>query len=237
MFRKLAIGLEAGLFFLLVVSLYLLALGLLPLFREASGLFILVFLDGAMPLSPPTFIYLSSLLFALAGALMVHWLPAFSSRQLSAFWLVTYLFYWVDPLIGLWGSAEVWKSVAAWGLGAATLGLIFWMVTADAPEGETHFQPPSLRSRLAGGWLIVWMGFFAGISSVLLSEVPLYFWRRLPLSLMAFGMAGWAYVLSGALRKTQGEEEAGVTSTWRWLIVAWVALALLNYFFRIQTSD
>jgi hypothetical protein len=80
------------------------------------------------------------------------------------------------------------------------------------------------------------MGFFTGTSSVLLSEVPLYPVRRLILSLLAMGMAGWSYDLSSRLRKAQGQEEESLSSAWRWLLPAWVILALLHYFLRVRDS-
>jgi hypothetical protein len=78
------------------------------------------------------------------------------------------------------------------------------------------------------------MGFFTGTSAVLLSEVLLYPLRRGLLSLGALAMAAWSYVLSTSFRKAQGEEEDGVASTWRWLLLAWGLLALLHYFFRVR---
>jgi hypothetical protein len=232
--EKISAVFECILFFLVVTTLYLLALALFPLFREPFGLFVQMSVDGLFPISSLAIIAASSILFALAGGIMMLWIPAIPVRGLAWFWIAIYLFYWIDPLMGFWNDPEGWQSTLMATLGAVFLALFFMILKFWMPEEQLRYQPPTWRSRLAGGWFVVWMGFFTGTSSVLLSEVPLYPTRRLILSLLALGMAGWSYGLSFQLRKAQGQEEEGLSSTWRWLLAAWVILALLHYFFRVR---
>lgn len=234
--RRLTMVMEGGLFLLVVAALYVLALLTFPLFREASGILAQVYLEGDLPFPPPVLAFLSVFLFALAGALLAHWTPALSLRHHAVFWCVTYLLYWADPLLGLAGTPDAWMTTAAVALGAVLLLLFFAALSIWETGATPQYQAPTWRTRFAGGWLIVWMGFFAGTSAVLLSEVPLYPLRRLVLSLAAMAMAGWSYALSVQLRKAQGEEEAGVTSTWRWLVGAWALLAVFHYLFRVRSG-
>lgn len=234
MLRKLSLVFETSLFLVSVVSLYLLALLVFPLFREPFGLFVQMYDDGSFQVPVAALVYVSSFLFCVSGAVMVHWMPALPMGQLAGFWVATYLLYWADPVVGMWYSAGGEAALWAVLLGALGLGLFFWVLSTLGPERNARFQPITWRSRLAGGWLIVWMGFFTGTSAVLLSEVPLYVVRRGALSLGALAMGAWSYGLSTLLRKAQGEEEDGMASTWRWLLLAWVCLALLHYFFRVR---
>jgi len=234
MIRKISLVFETTLFVASVVSLYLLALMVFPLFREPFGLFVQMYEDAALPISAVALVFASTALFCVSGAIMMHWMPALPVTQLAGFWTLTYLLYWADPIVGMWYTSSGETSLWAVLLGALALVLFFTLLATWGPERHTHFQPVSWRSRLAGGWLIVWMGFFTGTSAVLLSEVPLFALRRGVLSLGALAMAAWSYALSTLLRKAQGEEEEGVASTWRWLLLAWLCLALLHYFFRVR---
>jgi hypothetical protein len=211
-----------------------LALLVFPLFREPFGLLVQLYEDGVLPFSMVGWVFSSALLFSLSGAIMMHWMPTLPVRILAGFWTATFILYWADPVIGTMGFSGGGATAGAVVLGALLLVLFFWLLASLGPERNLHFQPVTWRSRMASGWLIVWMGFFTGTSAVLLSEVLLYPLRRGLLSLGALAMAAWSYVLSTSFRKAQGEEEDGVASTWRWLLLAWGLLALLHYFFRVR---
>jgi hypothetical protein len=236
MIRKLSLVFEGLLFLGAVVILYLLALLVFPLFRESFGLWVQLYEDGVLPFSTVGWVFSSALLFSLSGAIMMHWMPTASVRTLGGFWTAAFILYWVDPVVGTMGISGGGAIAGAVVLGTLLLILFFWLLASLGPERNLHFQPVTWRSRMASGWLIVWMGFFTGTSAVLLSEIPLYPLRRGLLSLGALAMAAWSYALSASLRKAQGEEEDGVASTWRWLLLAWGLLALLHYFFRVRVG-
>jgi len=236
MSQKLRDGGEFALFILLGLFLYGWAIPLFPLFRDPYGILVLVFEEGFLPFPPPMVIFLSALPFALGGALMAHWVPALSYRRLTSFWVAIFLVYWADPVMGFLQAEEGWKSAVTYLLGGGALVLFFLLADTFPPEERPHYQADTWRSRWAGWWLIVWMGFFAGLSAILLPEVLIYPLHRVPLVLATLGMAFWAHRLAVELRRAQGEEAAGVVSLWPYVVGLWFILAAIHFFFRAQTT-
>ncbi|GEM_PF-4345429 len=225
--EKFSAGFEVALLVVMTAGLYLSALLAFPIFRYSHGL--AVFLDGdkIFPFRTMDLVPMSVGFFALSGAVLVRWTPALPTRRVAWTWAAAYALYWIDTVTALVRNSGGWEPLDLLALGVLFLLVFFKLLDWAGPSGHPLYQPPTWRSHFAGAWLITWMAFFLGLSSVMVADLPLFPWSRLALGLGSLGLTGLLYGLAYDLRQAEGRELGGLDHGWRWMLSAWMVLALL----------
>jgi len=216
---------------LLTMSLYFLALVNFPVFQGPHALILNLVDDRLLPFSIPAVVTASSVLFGLAGALLMSWSPAMSPRMMAGLWVSIYLLYWVDPVIT--ASVEFRSPVP---LASAFLGtvflVLFFVILSRSGEGvRPLYQAATWRSRFARGWMVTWMGFFLGLSAVLVSGGPNK-WGRAGISTAVLVLSCLCYSVVELMQKAEGDEKVALGSAWRWMSAAWGLMAAANLLAR-----
>ncbi len=215
---------EGLLLILVTTTLYLLALINFPIFSEDAWRIFREDFQGFFPISTMGVAAASVTVFALAGALLAHWAPTLSWRSLSWFWVAMYLVFWANPAAGL--ALEMKSIIPLLPVlsGVVALGLIFKLLGIFKMEGQVSLPLATWRSRFAKVWLVIWMGFLLGLSSVLISSWKPPHHSHFVLGIAAMLLSVSSYRLVERLRVSEGGTIVEGKTAWKWMLGTWAFL-------------
>ncbi|MGH7739091.1 MAG: hypothetical protein ACREL1_02985 [bacterium] len=235
---KIKNGIEIALLLGFTLALYLLMAVTLPLFGDAHGLLVMTeWADISRGVTIHMLMAFSAVICALLGALLLEWIPSFTSSLMATLWSVTYFFIWIDGVFSLCLESQSLRYLYALGLGVVFIYLFFLLLHAFT-QGQELRKSSEWQSKLAGHWFWAWMGFYFGLSCLMAYDSLWFLTVRWALAFGAMVLCFFNYLLCLFLKKTDGAA-AGVgdfslagrrffTAWFSVLVLLWVAERFFN---------
>ena len=203
---KWGVAFQGFLFLVLSSALYFLFIINIPLFYENHGLLALnEWADLSMAVWVKGLILFSALLVTTLGTLMVEWIPNISPGVIGNLWALSYFFLWVDTATALYQESHSLSFLAVLGLGFVWVRLYFHGL--EIFGFGLNENPKDKRS--APSWIIQsvwgWMGFYFGLSCLLLFQSFRFMGQRAPLAFGAYFLCFLNYLLVLQVRKLSGD--------------------------------
>jgi hypothetical protein len=231
---KIKTVLEVSFFSLLSLVLYLLMILILPFFRESHGLLIETELAD---ISRNSFIKIlmfgSAAVCALLGAFMLAWIPSLTAGLMANLWSVTYFFIWVDGVFALSLENQSIRYICSLALGVIFIYFFFFILHYLQGDEAKEGVPEPWKSKLVSHWIWGWMGFYFGLSGLMIYDSVEWSSSRLALAFGAMVLSFLNYLLCLFLKKAEGQEIIEFSRMGRWVFTVWFfGLALLWLIFR-----
>lgn len=231
---KWGLGFQVSLYLVLSFSLYFLFIINIPLFEENHGLLALnEWADLSMSVWVKGLIAFSALLVSVMGTLMARWIPSLPPGVIGNLWTLTFFFLWVDTATALNQEAHSLSYLAVLALGVLWVRLYFhFLEVFDLGGDEKTGEKKTMQVWVSQGvW--GWMGFYFGLSSLLLYQSIRFMGQRIPLALGAYFLCFLNYLLVLHLRKISGWKIEGFSKAARWFFSVWMMLLLFGLVFSI----
>jgi hypothetical protein len=225
---------QVFLYLVLSFSLYFLFIINIPLFEESHGLLALnewADLSGSQGVKG--LIALSILIASVLGTIMVGWIPSLPPGVIGNLWTLTVVFLWVDTTTALTQESHSLSYLAVLTFGALWIWIYFrFLEKFDfGVEGKNGEKKETKVWVSQGVW--GWMGFYFGLSSLLLYQSMRLMGQRIPLALGAYFLCFLNYLLVLHLRKLSGGKIENFSKAARWFFSVWLLLLLLGFIFSI----
>lgn|GEM_PF-1601384 len=222
------------LYLILSFSLYFLFIINIPLFEETHGLLALnEWADLSMSVWIKGLMLFSALLVSVLGTLMVGWIPSLPPRIIGNLWTLTLFFLWVDTTIALTREAHSYSFMAILGLGIVWVWLYFNFLNVLEFGGEDESEEKKIVRVWVSQGVWGWMGFYFGLSILLLYQSIRFIGQRIPLALGAYFLCFLNYLLVLHLRKISGWKIEGFSKAARWFFSLWLVLLLCGLVYSI----
>jgi hypothetical protein len=231
---KWVLGFQVLLYLVLSFSLYFLFIINIPLFEETHGLLALnEWSDLSMSVWIKGLIALSAVLVSVLGTLLVGWIPSLPSGVIGNLWTLTFFFLWLDTATALTREAHSLSYLCVLVLGVLWVRLYFHFLGVcnfgeDEKIGEIKVTQVWVSQGVWG-----WMGFYFGLSSLLLYQSLRFMGQRIPLALGAYFLCFLNYLLVLHLRKISGGKIEGFSKAARWFFSTWMGLLIFGLVFSI----
>ncbi len=234
---KWGMAIQVFLYFVLSASIYFLFIINIPLFEETHGLLALnEWADLSMASWIRGLIAFSALLISALGTLMVVWTPSLPPGVIGNLWTLTFFFLWIDTATALFQEAQSISFLVVLILGALWIRLYFHFLEifnwdADNKIAEKRQEQPWVSQGVWG-----WMGFYFGLSCLLLYQTVRFVGPRIPLALGAYFLCFLNYLLVLHLRKLSGWKIENFSRAARWFFSIWLMALLLGLAFTLLRS-
>ena len=227
---KIKTAFEVSAFCLLTLLLYLLFILTLPFFREGHGLLVET---GLSDITRGGFLkvimFVSAGVCALLGAILLEWAPGFTAGLMANLWSVTYFFLWMDGVFALSTESRSLHYLYSLAFGVVFIYFFFFTLHCLEGPGEKIPAPAGWRSKLVSNWIWGWMGFYFGLSCLMIFDSFEWAASRFALAFGALVLSFLNYLLCLWHKRALGEETAGFSKTGRWFFTLWlIGLAFLG---------
>lgn len=215
--------LEVVFFFVLTLSLYLLYLMTVPLFREPHGLLVMSELsDLTQSGFVLGFLFGSALVCVLLGVLILNWVSILSPGILANLWATTYFFVWIDTIFSLSIRSQSYKFFLSLAIGLAFIYLFFFVLNyLDVNRIKNRPEVP-WKKKILYYWIWGWMGFYLGLSGFYGFNSFDNEGLKLPLAAGAMLICFLNYLLIMFFKKSEGKDLAKFSSSGRIFFTVWV---------------
>ena len=214
-------------FLLLSFSLYCLFIINLPLFEETHGLLAInEWSDLAQSGSVKGLITASAILVTAIGTLMLDSIPDLPPGIIGNLWALTYFFLWVDTATALTRESHSISFLLVLVMGVFWIRGYFHILEImgfGEHAAENPLQPTS-------GWVNQgiwgWMGFYFGLSFLLLFQTLRFMSQRIPLAFGAYFLCFLNYLLILHIRNLSGLNSDKLSKNARWFFFIWFILLI-----------
>ncbi len=231
---KWGLGFQVFLYLVLSFLLYFLFIINIPLFEESHGFLALnEWADLSFSAGVKGLIALSVLFVSVLGTLMVGWIPSLPPGIIGNLWTLTIFFLWVDTATALTQESHSLSYLAVLALGVLWVRIYFHFIeVVDFGSIDRSSENKTMQvwaSQSVWGW----MGFYFGLSSLLLCQSLRLIGQRISMALGAFFLCFLNYLLVLHLRKLSGGKIDGFSKAARWFFSVWLILLILGLIYSI----
>ncbi len=219
-----------GLVFLfLSFTLYCLFIINLPLFEETHGLLALnEWSDLTQSFSIKGLITASALLVSMLGMLMVDSIPSLPPGIIGNLWTLTYFFLWVDTATALSRESHSLSFLVILVLGVFWIRGYFHILEIIGYVNHLPEDPLSTTVGWVHQGIWGWMGFYFGLSFLLLFQTIHFTGQRIPLAFGAYFLCFLNYLLILHIRNSSGTKIDKFSKIARWFFSIWFILLILG---------
>src|ERR1700677_3781375 len=218
---------EIFLFFALTLSVYSLFVFTIPIAKEPHGWIALNGFDNPLWIGGiDALIFGSALACALLGALMMVWVPALPPGVVRNFWVLTYLFIWVDTVFVLSMEYQTIGFFIRLILGFVFICFFFFALPFLGLQSETKVSVPNWKTGLVQYWTWGWMSFYFSLSFLLIYNSFKYSDLRLPLAFGSLSVCFLNYVFSLFLLKSEGKNVDRYSKIGRNMFLFWLLVLM-----------